>query len=303
MLVHVDWAQTCVLIRHNSRAERSRCSRLARRCSGRAPPAGRAGCARPPSVPASRRAPRAAPPSRPFKPRSLPGLAMTLFQTRRRGRCSSTSRGMPRASAPTSARGRRRQDTGRAADSNTASSDCRDLTQALVLAVALAVDPLAHHARRDFVPSRRATPVPPRFRPAPAPPPVTAPVTPSGWPERESASAWAARCGCWVVPQLCAGIDCRARGPLGPLLDSGSMARATPLPASLGSRARSRCRWSRRSCPVLPTSVCLGSARVLAAGAELGHGQGIREASSQSLPYLGGECASWPTCTSPARSR
>ena len=166
----------------------------------------------------------------------------------------------------------------------TASPDCRDLTQALVLAVALAVDPLP--ITRDVIAPAEPTPPPtPAVRAAPATP-VAQPVRASG-PKTEVTidvgPLGVALGSPQFAPGLVAGVELRWDW-LSVELDgegdafTGQSWQAGSVQVSLAAAELAPC---YRTAIV---GVCFP---VVAAGVEMGHGQNIPDPSSQPLPYMG----------------
>ena len=163
----------------------------------------------------------------------------------------------------------------------TASSDCRDLTQALVLAVALAVDPLP--ITRDVIKSNEAPP-PPAVQAAVLSPGLAAPPHLAG-PNAELSftlgSLWVVG-GPQVAPGLMAGLE--ARWDHFSLGIEGEGDAFTGEPFLSGSVQVSLVAAELVPCYRMEV---FGFCGVVAAGAELGHGEGIHDASSQPLPYVG----------------
>ncbi len=166
----------------------------------------------------------------------------------------------------------------------TASSDCRDLTQALVLAVALAVDPLP--ISRDVIVSDEARPPPAVQVVSPTttftiPAASTRPAGPSAELSLSVGSLWVVG-GPQVAPGLMAGLE--ARWDHFSIGIEGEGDAFTGEPVSPGSVQVSLVSAELIPCYRLGA---FGFCAVLAAGAELGHGEGVSEPSSQPLPYLG----------------
>ncbi len=177
----------------------------------------------------------------------------------------------------------------------TASPDCRDLTQALVLAVALAVDPLpitrdviSLPITRDVISQKE--PAPPPTVQAPAPPPAPAgPVAVAARPRGTNGEVSLQLGGALSLlagPQPAAGLiaGLEARWNHWSISVAGQGNTFTGQAWAPGSVQVSLVAAELAPCYRLGA---LGFCGVVAAGAELGHGEGIREASNQTLPYLG----------------